>query len=80
MSAFGYQNDAIKNGYLCNFVNRDILNTLGYRKFTKERELLKAILDYVNDHLHSMFIKKLEIWRSTIELGMKICDHLRNLR
>ena len=67
MNAFGYQNDAMKISYLYNFVDCDILNTVGYRRFKEEKGLSEAILGYVKDHLHPMLLKQLNMWRSTIE-------------
>ena len=57
----------MKISYLYNFVDRDILNTVGYRRLKEEKGLLEAILGYVKDHLHPMLIKQLNMWRSTIE-------------
>ena len=67
MNAFGYQNDAMKISYLYNFVDHDILNMVGYRRFKEEKGLLEVFLGYVKDHLHTMLIKQLNMWRSTIE-------------
>ena len=69
-NAFGYQNDAMKISYLCNFVDLYILNAVGYRRFKEEKGLLEAILGYVKDHLHPMLIKQLNMWRTTIEKKM----------
>ena len=66
-NAIGYQNNAVKISYLYNFVDRDILNMVGYRRLKEEKGLLEAILGYVKDHLHPMLIKQLNMWRSTIE-------------
>ena len=52
VSVFGYQNDAIKMSYLCNFVDRDILS----RRFKEEKGLLAAILGYIYDSLHPILI------------------------
>ena len=61
VSELSYHNEAIKISYLCNFIDRYILNAVGYRRFIREKELLKAILGYVNDCLHPILIKQLEV-------------------
>ena len=75
VSAFRYQSKSIKISYLCMFVDRVILNAISYRRFNQERDLLAAILEYVNERLHPTMIKQLNMLRSTIE-GQKTCDFL----
>ena len=57
----------MKISYSYNFVYRDILNMVWYRRFKEEKGFLEVILGYVKDHLHPMLIKQLNMWRSTIE-------------
>ena len=66
-SAFGYQSETIKISYLCQFIDRNILNAIGYRRFSQERDLLVAVLEYVNDRLHPTMIKQFNVLRSRIE-------------
>ena len=79
-SGFGYQSEAIKISYLCQLIDREILNAIGYRRFNQERDLLVAVLEYMNDRLHPTMIKQLNVLRSTTEGGQKTCDFLRNFR
>ena len=62
------------------FVDREILNAIEYRKFNQERDLLAAILGYVNVRLHQMMTKQLNVLRTQIEGGQKTCDFLVNVR
>ena len=78
-SVFRYQSETIKISYLCQLIDREILNAIHYRRFNLERDLLAAVLEYVNDRLHPTMIKQLNVLRSTIEGGQKNCDFLRNV-
>ena len=61
------------------FVYREILNAIEYRKFNQERDLLAAILGYVNVRLHQMMIKQLNVLRTQIEGGQNTCHFLVNV-
>ena len=78
-SAFGYQTEQIKISYLCKLVDREILNAIGYRNFNLERDLLAAILEYVNERLHPTMIKQLNILRTQMKGGQNTCDFLVNV-
>ena len=61
------------------FVDREILNAIEYRKFNQERDLLAAILGYVNVRLHQKMINQLNVLRTQMEGGQKTCDFLANV-
>ena len=60
-------------------IDREILNAIGYRRFNQERDLLAAVLEYVNERLHPTMIKQLNVLRSRIKGGQKTCDFLINV-
>ena len=60
-------------------VDREILNTIGYKNINQERNLLAAILEYVNERLHPTMIKQLNVLRTQIKGGQKTCDFLVNV-
>ena len=59
-------------------VDREILNVIGYRRFNQKKDLLAAILEYVNERLHPTMIKQLNMLIS--QIGQKTCDFLINVR
>ena len=50
----------IKISYLCQFIDRQILNAIGYKRFNQEKDILAAVLEYVNDRFHPTMIKQLK--------------------
>ena len=57
VSEFRYLGDQIKILCVCQFVDRDILNAVGDRKFKEEKRLLGAIVEYLNEWLHPTLIR-----------------------
>ena len=78
-SAFMHQAKHVKIRYLCTFVDKEILNAIGYRNFNQERTLLAVVLDYVNERLHPTMIKQLNVLKTQIEEEQETCDFLVNV-
>ena len=48
-------------------MDKEILNAIGYRSFSKEKDLLEAILGFVGERLHPTHIKQLNVLKAQIE-------------
>ena len=66
-SAFGHQSKHVKISYLCTFMDKEILNAIGYRNFDQEWNLLAAVLEYEYERLHPTMIKQLNVLKTQIE-------------